>query len=821
MLSSPSVTQMMIDDLAKSGLTFEDTAARIIDENVKAAVSLNAMVPAYVFPYYNIQGKPIPYYRVRLLKPKEEGPKYLQIKNSANHVYFPKNFLTTFNNVGNKFCILTEGEKKAAACVKAGIPAVAFGGVDSWVNKTILIPKNAQMTTLGGMIGIKLPSANIDEQDYTPLAHGFLDLLDLALKCDTIFIIIYDTDSPRGVRTEVQRAAAKLGYELRFKGFGIHQIRQLVLPVIDDKDKMGLDDFLITKSGGPAQLIKLIQENLAKRTAFPQYPAVREYISRQLQKPKLDRKKMHNLSLALLTELDARGTRMYSPDDKQLYYFNGKNNHLMKVDINRPNLAGLNETEFGQLLYSDYSISPGADYRLMQWLGTQFAAEQPVENVQPYKIIARPQKGEDILRYQINNGQYIKVTGDPNQPFKIMPNGAEGVLFEALETDGITEEELQKELIKQSKQPLRNWWHDVISEVRLKFPGETAELISLLYYMSPYLMRWRGLQLPIELIIGEPGSGKSTLCEVRLNVISGDPKLRNTPKDQRDWHAAIANAGGLIITDNVHMTDKSLQQQISDELCRIVTEPDPRISMRKFYTEADERSIRVGAMFAFTAIKHPFRNSDVIQRSVILELSKGSTTNSRDEILFDAEWKDRQLERFGGRAAWVAHHMLVIHHFFKLVKKEWNPNYKAKNRLVHFEQSLRLMYKIFNPTKTFEASEWIPKFLNRGMETALEASDWTLEGLCAFAEQWRSRQKASGKVVPFSTSDIANWASSSEEYEKSHELSSSRALGKYMQSNLSMIQQIAHISSYGKKNNKEMYIVEPNSSDSLKKQLEA
>src|SRR5690606_37311113 len=120
-------------------------------------------------------------------------------------------------------------------------------------------------------------------------------------------------------------------------------------------------------------------------------------------------------------------------------------------------------------------------------------------------------------------------------------------------------------------------WGQVLQTVRLRDHHKQQAITTLLYYMSPWLNRWRGMQLPVEMVLGESGSGKSTLCELRLSIITGQPRLRNAPQDLKDWHASIANSGGLHVTDNVQLVDRNLRQRLSDEICRIITEPSPHI----------------------------------------------------------------------------------------------------------------------------------------------------------------------------------------------------------------------------------------------------
>lgn len=791
--------QLMTEDLAKSGLKFEDVFTRIMGAPEKNLLGVVGSGEGYVIPYYDMYGKMLPYYRARMFTGEN---KYRQVKSTPNHVYFPPKFREVFKRTGGKMLILTEGEKKAALACKLGFPAVAFGGVDSWSNKILLLPKTAEITSYSHnrtMVAAKLPSATFDEANMSTLAMGFQELLDVCLKQKTTFYIIYDSEG-RGLTSQAQRAAARLGYELRYRGFNIGQIRQIVLPDLEDDDnydeiKVGLDDFLMSSEGGVDGLAELVKECLAKPSAFPRHPNIREHINRQLQKPKLDRKQTQNLSLSVITELDGRGKRMYSKAQQQLFYFDGTSKSLMKVTVNDGELQAMQETGFGRLLYRDYGISPSADNRLMQWFGSQFAAEDPVADVDPKRVICQPSPGEDICRLQINDGEYIAVGA---YGWKIVPNGTNGILFESDHVEPLDAQKLRHELAKREREPLECWWQEVFKGVRLKDRGESAIIATLLYYMSPYLNRWRGTQLPVELICGEAGSGKSTLMEIRLNILTGDAKLRNIPEDLKSWNAAIANSGGLHVTDNVHLVDKALKQRISDELCRLVTDPIPRVEMRKYYTEADIRVIHISAVFAFTAIHQPFLNADLLQRAFVMDLDKSVKELKDGTFSFDSHWKDTQISRYGGRVAWVAHHINVLQRFFKLVEQKWDNNYKSKHRLVNFEQSLMLMAEVFGIE-----NNWISEFLMYQNNSTVGRADWVLEGLLEWVAAQRS--KAGWETKEFSTQEMANWAMSTEDFEKNQTLISSRSLGKWMQSNKHNLAMIVGMEESRKKNNKQWY----------------
>jgi hypothetical protein len=133
------------------------------------------------------------------------------------------------------------------------------------------------------------------------------------------------------------------------------------------------------------------------------------------------------------------------------------------------------------------------------------------------------------------------------------------------------------------------------------------------------------------------------------------------------------------------MVNKELRQRLSDEMCRLVTEPAPYIEMRKLFTTNENFRIPVRTVFAMTSIQQPFMSADIIQRSLILELA----AIGKD---FDNSWAERALAKSGGRVGWLAHQLAVLHLFFKKVSQGgWNPNYKSSHRLANFEQMFRVI----------------------------------------------------------------------------------------------------------------------------------
>ncbi len=799
-------------DLFKSGLEKEDLKCRVMDVAEKSVCGLAPLVHGYVIPYYDMQGKHIPFYRVKLFDHK---PKYKQIKNTPNHVYFPPSFNKVFTDTKRKYILITEGEKKAALCCKLGIPAVAFGGVDSWRNRTLLLPKGTEFGAYSyskELIGAKLPpqTLGLTEEAFSVLATGLEEIIDTCLTYGTQLIICYDTDLEDGVKPEVQRAAANFAFEMTYKGVNTDQIKQLILPPVPDLPKTALDDFILAPNAGEAVFKEILQQCLDKLNAFPEHPSVKNFVNKKLQMPKITRREMQQLALAITANLDARGIRMFSSDEGQSYYFETDTGKLMPVFLNSSQKEAMTESDFGKFMYRTYGIASGPDARLMQWLGTQYVSEGELTDVSPHRIVTAREK--DVLRFQISDSEYVKITKDNKKPIECVSNGVDGILFEAGCVEGMDFDELQTEFDKQRDAyavagKVENQWAKVLETVRLKEHVKDAEkhrlMISLLYYCSPWLHRWNGTQLPVELVIGEAGSGKSTLCELRLKMITGDPKLRNAPTDLKDWYASVANSGGLHVTDNIQLHDKTLKQKLSDEICRLITEPSPHIEMRKYYTTNDLMRVKVDGVFCFTAVSQPFLNVDLLQRAVLVELDKQQANSN--EVVYDSDWKTNQLNAFGGRSGWVAHHLFVLHRFLQLVETEWKDNYYAKHRLINLEQILVTLAKVFGME-----SDWIPGHLVGATESSIEEADWALEGLCAFvqAQVTAFKGRTDESWNGYTASDIADWAVNNVDYTDCLQITNARRLGRYLQTNKATVSQIAFLRETGKKSNRSIFSID-------------
>lgn len=792
--------QLLAQDLAKSGLETKDLDAHLAQESELAAVGIRPHLymdtpgvgtPGYVIPYYDLSGNRAPFYRVRLFQPLPKGARYLQPQNSGSWLYFPKAFAelaraaaagkgrTKINGFPSAI-ILTEGEKKAAKACAEGFPTCAVGGTYNWRTRTLILPEGTTLLkNRDGDIVAKLEKgANLapTSDNKAFLASGLENLIRFVKDHDMQIIIAFDSDNP--ANSKVQEAAAELGFELRIQGLISRNIRQLILPASEGK-KVGLDDFL--QGHGADGLDLVLKQCIELKSAFPIHPNLKSLLNKRLGAT-LYRSEAKELALMVLSDMDRSGIRMMEQGTDTPFYFDSRSKKLLRVNLLQHHSQPLHESKFGEFMYKNYDIGQ-ADSKFVQWLAASFTGEQPVESVQPRSTLALLDPFR--LAYQLDDGHFAVVSADPEQSFVIKENGSDGLLFKADQVEPLDHALLAKEFKKQiswlqTKPKFEEfYWPKVLKQFKFARPND-YKVLSILSYMSPWLWRWNGAQLPVELLIGEPGSGKSSYYSLRLQILTGRPALRNQPTDVRDWYASITSSDGIHAIDNVHMVNKELRQRLSDEICRIVTEPSPYVEMRKLFTTSDNYRIPVRTVFAMTAIQQPFMNADILQRSLIFEMQAIGTDH-------DSDWASGALVALGGREAWLAHQLAVLHMLFRKAKDGgWNPRYKSQHRLAHLEQLFRLVGSIVGMAD----GELVGASLATASEEAVSEYDWTMEGLKSFSLEYYPELKSNPTKV-FTLQDVASWAMSREEYSENNIITNARRLSRYVKSHKFMVEKVA------------------------------
>lgn len=132
---------------------------------------------------------------------------------------------------------------------------------------------------------------------------------------------------------------------------------------------------------------------------------------------------------------------------------------------------------------------------------------------------------------------------------------------------------------------------------------------------------------------GDQGTGKSVLAEhLRSLIDPNSAPLRSMPRKESDLMISAKNQW-VLCWDNI----SSVSPNISDALCRIATGGGQ--ACRQLYSDDDENIIRVSRPQIINGIGSLMSNSDLIDRSIFVELDLIPDTERRplDEIRSDFE----------------------------------------------------------------------------------------------------------------------------------------------------------------------------------------
>jgi hypothetical protein len=260
-----------------------------------------------------------------------------------------------------------------------------------------------------------------------------------------------------------------------------------------------------------------------------------------------------------------------------------------------------------------------------------------------------------------------------------------------------------------------------------------------------------------------------------MGVLTGLPSLGGMPTEYKDWAAAVGNANGMWVADNFGSAPRDFWTQLNDSLARLITDPVPKIDLRKLYSDGEVARTPVYCTFAITTIKNPFTADDVLQRSILFQL-KAIPAGQRNSNWYQS--------RMGERDKWVGEHLLSIYHFLGLVRERWNPDYMSGYRLVNFEQALLLMGEVLGFEQDIkDIVAKLPKMTTEAIAT----HDPNIEALVAFAEEWES---PTARVQ-----DIIDWVQQDpeERFSAIKVFSNNIMLGRWMNSHADNIRQATGI----------------------------
>lgn len=684
-----------------------------------------------VFPYFDTKGTCISdYHRVRLVPALElangDQLRYLQPSNQGPRAYLPPPPLVASSVWADPTqpLIITEGEKKALAACQAGFPTLALAGVDSFHSRTLRVP-TSKVTAEGDWLVLRVESdiVRVLQEQIVP------ELLAVEWRGRTV-TIVYDSDATKTANENVARAAFDLALWLESRGA---QVQQLMLPAALGT-KVGLDDYLVAQ--GPEALRAL----LLQPQGFPIPHHLKAWVQGQLNsKGSRSRTVQEQVSRAILASLDALGTR-YRDRGGNCYYFDRDTRILHSVVTKssqelRTRFSSLSSLgSLGALLRNNYGID--STDAVMPKLVDRLLSQPPIAAVELQRVTAAT---DEAFYYQLSDSRIVRVR---SSSLDLVDNGTDGVLFAPGQVQPIVEEHLCQALQSSYDRPS---WLQVLRGFNFEpLPGldlsQTYTLMACLFHLSPWLRRWRGLMLPIEFYVGEATSGKTSLQNLRRGILIGSAALDNQPHDIRDWYAKIAAAPGAWICDNLGGLRSEVLGRVSDEMARLVTDPDPQVSQRELYTTSSVAHIRADCCFVVTSLRPIFTKPDVLQRAVVF------TPQELPQV--QSSWLETELRR---RVEWVACHLLAIQQFLRVVEARWSTNFASTHRLVHLEQALTCMGIALG----FEAAavESIVRGLVPSTQETIAFGDPVMEALRTFAIEW----VAAHDTEQLRVQDIVNW----------------------------------------------------------------
>lgn len=764
----PGLHPATLEDLARSGLTEETIAsAGITDEaddpSVGTLLRDKYHVEGFLLPYYGLDRQPTKHYRVKVLHSLNgaKPPKYLQPKATGNHIYVPP----TLHDLEPRWAsdtdvplFITEGEKKALAAVQAGLACIAVGGVFSW--RTHIHSIERGVVRVEEKAGRRI--VHVDDRGEKAYRTEVAPELDEIIWPGREVILIFDSDAE--TNPEVQRACFEFANWLAERGALPVQI-SLADRVPDStlwdagRDpgaKLGLDDVLMLH---PAFSDDLRDPQWRSDEGFRPLPSdPLSWVTEQLNDGRANRATQERVAGFVINWLDANGARFMGVDGT--YYFFDNATRVLHDFRPGTNLASLRETSFGHLLVEQLGIDP-ADASTLGRLVGRFPLGAPV--ISPHRVIARSSDHPDTIYYQLSDADVLKIDAEG---LDLISNGDDNVLFykgsvEPLDIDAFADAAIAW---KPPKVPL---WYKALETLNIDPMGaltkeDTLKLLTCMFYMSPWLQRWRGLMLPLEIAVAEPNSGKSFTYNLRKGILTGNPSLSGLPDDFRSWVASIGAAPALWVCDNLGNVRSDYWHRLNDELARLITDPSPSIELRQLYTTATTFRIPVNAAFSITTIRNPFTAPDVLQRSIVYHLSAIPVGDR------DPDWVTDRIAR---RPQWVAEHTNVLHLFLKRVERYWQPNFRSGYRLVHFEQAVMHMGHVlgWDMTKTVAG-------LAEVVASTVAQYDPIIEALNAFVDEWKKSRRR------VKLSDVIEWVQwdPSARFVNLRQFANEITLGKYI-----------------------------------------
>ncbi|MGL5077829.1 MAG: DUF3854 domain-containing protein, partial [Waterburya sp.] len=472
--------------------------------------------------------------------------------------------------------IITEGEKKAASLAMVGLSALGLGGIDSWRTSRIEATKADVVKIDKSSNRIVLNAENLLEKLRESVAEEFSDSTLISTIRNKNIFIIFDSEpqvslsslpkdhqesiapyyNGKYTKDQISRAAFELGIFLASKGCENVYFAELPrLPSFSSGvgvyQKFAVDDVIYHYSKienlkndqicekfldflyPPNEKLPLgwrcteADQDLYTPFSFPTINNVKAWINTKLNnQARVNRSDRLKIAQAIVSHLDTNGRRYRdSVESHKYYYFHSKTRILHSVDtLSQSDSKMIIRSNFGDFISKNFNLL-SSDSAVVSDVIDQMMHSKGVSSVDTHRLL---HSDNDSIYYQLSNTYFVKISAES---IEIRPNGYGGVLFSEMEVE-LKESDIVKltELISNFSSSDSfgssdisnpgNLWKAAISTMNLQVISgltieETRQFLVALFYINPWLNRWRGTMMPMELAVAEPGSGKSMLYNLR------------------------------------------------------------------------------------------------------------------------------------------------------------------------------------------------------------------------------------------------------------------------------------------------------------------
>jgi hypothetical protein len=180
--------------------------------------------------------------------------------------------------------------------------------------------------------------------------------------------------------------------------------------------------------------------------------------------------------------------------------------------------------------------------------------------------------------------------------------------------------------------PARDYPQDIMEKYLdlMHIKGHAARLLVKVMLIASFIP---DIGHPITVPNGEQGGVKSTYCRYHKRIV--DPcavELLTIPKDRNEFVQHMHH-NHVVVYDNVRIVPK----WFSDEICKAVTGAGN--SKRKLYTDDEDVAYNYKRYILVNGINNVLTEPDALDRSVMLDFTRISDEERREEAEVDAEFE--------------------------------------------------------------------------------------------------------------------------------------------------------------------------------------